>query len=275
MTPLEFEKIQKDGLASLLQNQPINPQPTKTDSKPDGDFNFAPFLAVLNSIRLPKRHLTTPPTFTPQNFADQIQIVDDGVTQSLYVYINQTWVQIASGFAAGNDTEIQFNDNGVLGGNADFVWFNDTEVLKIGTDVSNLKLAWTQEKIYNDGSNTPQEPYISFGISLVLGLGGSGYTAKISILDSEDIVINPGASKNLKILDGDSSLNAIFDTTSLSTSDKTFTFPNTNGMFAIIQDSPPSSASDTGIAGAIAYDSDYLYVCIATNTWKRTALSTW
>jgi len=38
---------------------------------------------------------------------------------------------------------------------------------------------------------------------------------------------------------------------------------------------PPSSASDTGTTGAIAYDADYIYVCTATDTWKRTAIATW
>ena len=37
----------------------------------------------------------------------------------------------------------------------------------------------------------------------------------------------------------------------------------------------PSSASDTGIAGEIAYDSDYIYVCVATDTWKRVGIATW
>ena len=37
----------------------------------------------------------------------------------------------------------------------------------------------------------------------------------------------------------------------------------------------PASAADTGNAGDIAWDADYIYVCTATNTWKRTALSTW
>ncbi len=39
--------------------------------------------------------------------------------------------------------------------------------------------------------------------------------------------------------------------------------------------SAPSTASSTGTAGQIAYDSSYMYVCTATNTWKRTALTTW
>jgi hypothetical protein len=37
----------------------------------------------------------------------------------------------------------------------------------------------------------------------------------------------------------------------------------------------PSSASDTGIAGQIAWDADYIYVCVATDTWKRVGISTW
>ena len=37
----------------------------------------------------------------------------------------------------------------------------------------------------------------------------------------------------------------------------------------------PSSATDTGTTGQIAWDSDYIYVCVATNTWKRVAISTW
>ena len=39
--------------------------------------------------------------------------------------------------------------------------------------------------------------------------------------------------------------------------------------------SAPSSASDTGTVGEIRFTSDYIYVCVASNTWKRAALSTW
>ncbi|QDP55561.1 MAG: hypothetical protein Unbinned273contig1001_52 [Prokaryotic dsDNA virus sp.] len=37
----------------------------------------------------------------------------------------------------------------------------------------------------------------------------------------------------------------------------------------------PGSASATGTAGEIAWDSGYIYVCVAANTWKRAAISTW
>lgn len=40
-------------------------------------------------------------------------------------------------------------------------------------------------------------------------------------------------------------------------------------------DAPPATAADAGTAGLVRWDADYLYVCIAANTWKRTALATW
>jgi len=39
--------------------------------------------------------------------------------------------------------------------------------------------------------------------------------------------------------------------------------------------SAPASAGATGTAGQLAYDADYFYICIATDTWKRTSISTW
>ena len=37
----------------------------------------------------------------------------------------------------------------------------------------------------------------------------------------------------------------------------------------------PSSASDTGTLGEIRVDASYIYVCTATNTWKRSQIATW
>ncbi len=36
---------------------------------------------------------------------------------------------------------------------------------------------------------------------------------------------------------------------------------------------PPATASP-GVPGQIAYDASYVYVCVAANTWKRVAIST-
>lgn len=43
----------------------------------------------------------------------------------------------------------------------------------------------------------------------------------------------------------------------------------------IANSSAPASASATGTAGTITYDASYIYVCIATDTWKRVTISTW
>lgn len=51
--------------------------------------------------------------------------------------------------------------------------------------------------------------------------------------------------------------------------------PGTQGPAGTCVRKTPESATDTGTAGEMAYDDDYLYVCIATDAWKRVALSSW
>mgnify|MGYP003654797961 CR=1 FL=1 len=57
---------------------------------------------------------------------------------------------------------------------------------------------------------------------------------------------------------------------------------NSNGNFGITGNTlnipvtrTPASASATGTAGDICWDASYVYVCVATDTWKRAAISTW
>lgn len=44
---------------------------------------------------------------------------------------------------------------------------------------------------------------------------------------------------------------------------------------AVIPATAPASASATCIAGAITFDTGFVYVCVAANSWKRAALSSW
>jgi hypothetical protein len=48
-----------------------------------------------------------------------------------------------------------------------------------------------------------------------------------------------------------------------------------SNVLRIVNSQTPASASATGAVGTIAWDSSYIYVCTATNTWKRAAISTW
>lgn len=47
-----------------------------------------------------------------------------------------------------------------------------------------------------------------------------------------------------------------------------------NSNCAIIVD-PPEAADSAGVAGQIAYDASYLYVCVDTDTWLQVAIATW
>jgi len=37
----------------------------------------------------------------------------------------------------------------------------------------------------------------------------------------------------------------------------------------------PANSASAGTAGTITWNSDYIYVCVASNSWKRAGLSTW
>ena len=37
----------------------------------------------------------------------------------------------------------------------------------------------------------------------------------------------------------------------------------------------PANSTATGVTGQTAWDANYVYVCVDTNTWKRAALNTW
>jgi len=39
--------------------------------------------------------------------------------------------------------------------------------------------------------------------------------------------------------------------------------------------SVPPTATSPGSPGDIAFDTNHIYICVATDTWRRVALSTW
>jgi len=61
----------------------------------------------------------------------------------------------------------------------------------------------------------------------------------------------------------------------IASHDLTVTGTLTANGSTILTTHTPSSSSDTGTTGQIAWDSSYIYICTATNTWKRVAIATW
>lgn len=49
----------------------------------------------------------------------------------------------------------------------------------------------------------------------------------------------------------------------------------TGSTLRISTQSTPSSATATGVKGDVVHDTNYIYICTATNTWKRATLATW
>ena len=50
---------------------------------------------------------------------------------------------------------------------------------------------------------------------------------------------------------------------------------NTTGNVVFATSYVPVTAVDGGTAGQIAYDADYVYICVATDSWKRANLAAW
>jgi lysophospholipase L1-like esterase len=67
-----------------------------------------------------------------------------------------------------------------------------------------------------------------------------------------------------------------FDTAALTTTGAfTASGRTTASGGLVVPTSTPASASATGTTGTITWDASYIYICTATNTWKRVAIATW
>lgn len=64
--------------------------------------------------------------------------------------------------------------------------------------------------------------------------------------------------------------NVLFRTGTTSQIIATKTYVDSGGWTSV-----PATSTSSGIAGQKAYDGTNLYVCVATNTWRRTALTAW
>jgi hypothetical protein len=129
-------------------------------------------------------------------------------------------------------------------------------------------------KITTDSSNTIQANAILRSES---GSGSfeiqAGTTAKVKLaydaLGGTTLSADGGATGKFKI-NADGSLALTFD----SSQNADFT-GQVYAPTLRIGVGAPSSSTATGTAGQIQYDAFYIYVCIATNTWKRASLSSW
>jgi len=101
----------------------------------------------------------------------------------------------------------------------------------------------------------------------VRGVNTSAFT------DGQILYASPSVSGGLTAIKPDSPNNVISVAAVVSAANNGILF-----VRPIVEDhwsAVPATASSTGRKGAVAFDTSYFYVCVATNTWKRTPLTTW
>lgn len=168
----------------------------------------------------------------------------------------------------GTDTRVLFNDGGVLGEDSAFTWDKTNDLLTIS------KIKITQR--LSDASGGPVLDFTDpsainckhiwdyNGRTYYVGAGSSG-------------TVNPflGAffdKMGLGYANGD----AIPTLTVGKIKVKTGANLTLDADRIVIPNSvTPASAAATGVAGTIAWDANFIYVCVATDTWKRIAIITW
>lgn len=190
---------------------------------------------------------------------------------------NLTWNKTTLSFILGSDADIGGTDNFYVhgGGNGGLidVYASDASVSGAAGGAATLEagngLGGGSGGVLNLYSGNGGATGRSGDISILVGDAGatSGNGGKITIRagsaqagnsNGGDIILAPGEKAGagtkglIKLTDPTSGLNAIFSTASLATSDKTFTFPNQTGTFALTSDLSnyqPLDATLTALAG--------------------------
>lgn len=112
------------------------------------------------------------------------------------------------------------------------------------------------------------------------GIGTTNPLARLVIAEStgnKGLEINPNSAGSLLVEVYDRNTSAYYPARYLASS-HSFEQGNVtlvSGTALILPTTTPASASATGTTGTVTWDSSYLYVCTATNTWKRVAIATW
>ena len=106
----------------------------------------------------------------------------------------------------------------------------------------------------------------------VIALSPGGTEACRVSANSDMLWKNAGASTGMT---WDASANSNAGGIGIGTSTPTEQLDLSGDAIRIRTSQTPASASATGDAGMICWDASYIYVCTATNTWKRAAIATW
>lgn len=106
---------------------------------------------------------------------------------------------------------------------------------------------------------------------VAIGYRAGDVAGGASALADNDFVIANAEIDSRRILWGNFATRALNMGGTLSVAGRV----NANGGLRITGTSAPANSSATGEVGEVRTDADYIYVCTASNSWKRAALTTW
>ena len=98
-----------------------------------------------------------------------------------------------------------------------------------------------------------------------------GRSTKTQTVSIHDAVTESGQTATVNI----GTSGASGSTTNINIGGGVGTCTTTIDADLVIPGETPASATAAGTAGQIAWDVNYIYICTATNTWKRVAIGTW
>jgi hypothetical protein len=217
MTEAEFQQAQNNGEVNAVQPEQQDPQ-EQTGIPPFSPDEYQP---VLEALRRPRQPLSAVPTFTPKSFADQIQLIDDGVNKKATFFINDMWVTLgdykkATASANANSVAISGLDleadklykiylrarDGSTSTSAPMVRLNNSNtnyVVRYNTvGVGNGTLTPSGISVVNSGSGSEFEAELllskTAGKHTLVKCEGTGYTflspTTAPILDTSAIIFN-------------------------------------------------------------------------------------
>ena len=170
------------------------------------------------------------------------------------------------GSPGGSDTQVQFNDGGSFGGNNKMVYTAASGVLTLTNygQFNNIQVGFNAGVITtNSAGNMTLQPFYGINAGSII-IGGTA---------NSDITLTPNGSGLVQISGAYKLPGAVTSTDGFVLSCQTDGSTLWDHPHAI--SGTPASSTATGKQGSIQYDSSYFYVCVATNTWRRVALSSW
>lgn len=169
----------------------------------------------------------------------------------------------------GADTWHIVSKCATLGRRIGFVWISGGNEARLQADsVLALRAAGRIDIEPSGGSGS--------GVAYANGKLAAGATSA-SGAPGDKFAVNGGAAIGASYFQTAPPANGLLvqGTLGLGTSSPSAALDNAGDTYRQRTSRTPASAAAAGNAGDICWDADFLYVCVATNTWKRSLFTTW